>query len=416
VQPDPHDWEYVVDWHHNRTRLSFVSGVSRNVPSFAPSPNVYTTIQAAYDACSSGDTVLVEDGVYHEGLHLSKNGSPGSLITIRAVTTGRAVIDPINLTTYGHVAVYIDGSYNVLQGFEIRNGARGGVSLYHDPNGSYNQILNNNIHDNGFENTLSDKGQNGIYSSDGTSYNSYNGNYVHNNGRIGDPSYRQFDHGIYVQGQNEIIANNIIKGNAYHGIQVAGFRNGPNDSPSCIFRAAVRNTHIYNNTIVSNGRSGIVLYQYMDGVDIANNIIYGQARVGIDLCDAMKPQDGLPTVLGVQIINNLFYANTVGALDLDNSQCGDCPRSSGDSVVINPTDPAPTSANFFDCIPPSPGCDPVKFVDPAGDWHVMSGSVAIGHGTSVSDVPFDYEGNPRPTPPGGTPPTGVYDIGAYQHR
>src|SRR5437660_414870 len=185
-------------------------------------PSSYSTIQAAYDACSAGDTILVADGFYgSQQLWLTKSGTATAPITIKAANTGGAVLDGGNGTgAHGQKSVvYIyGGNYNVIQGFEMKNGLLGGVTVY----GSHNQILNNNIHDNGATNSLSGNGQNGIYSDAAVTDNSYIGNFVWNNGRF-VLSNNNLDHGLYLTGNNEIAANNVIVSNASCGIQVVGY-------------------------------------------------------------------------------------------------------------------------------------------------------------------------------------------------
>src|SRR5256885_1168922 len=57
-------------------------------------PSQYSTIQAAYDACSAGDTILVADGLYsNQQLWLDKSGTATAPITIKAAMTGGAVLD-----------------------------------------------------------------------------------------------------------------------------------------------------------------------------------------------------------------------------------------------------------------------------------------------------------------------------------
>src|ERR1051326_230537 len=326
-------------------------------------PSQYSTIQAAYDspACGAGDTILVADGVYsNQQLWLTKSGTATAPITIQAATTGGAVLDGGNGTgAHGQTSVvYISGgNYNVIQGFEIKNGLHGGVTLY----GSHNQILNNNIHDNGLTYSLSNQGQDGIFSDSSVSDNSYMGNFVWNNGRFG-LTPNNLDHGLYLTANNELVANNIIVSNASCGIQVVGY-------------PTVSNMKIYNNTIAWNrDGSAIRLHQGINGVDIANNIIYGDRR-----SSTCGIKDDGATGGGVVVRNNLFYFNVT-------------------DYCFTSTTPDIQPNNQFS--------DP-QFVDSASDWHLQSSSPAIDSGVTLSSVTTDFDGVTRPQ-------GSAYDIGAFE--
>ena len=170
--------------------------------------------------------------------------------------------------------------------------------------GSYNQILNNHIHDNGHSAGTADNGQSGTYSDPGTGHNTYSGNYVHDNGRTLSDDLHKLDHGLYLTGcTGDVVANNLIVRNAAYGIQVAGV------SGSAV--ATMTSLSIHNNTIVANGNGGITFYGYMDDVDVANNIIYGHnPGYGIHACDPFA--GGLKR--DVRIRHNLFYANPLGTI------------------------------------------------------------------------------------------------------
>jgi hypothetical protein len=349
------------------------TGTTRLVPS------QYSTIQSAYDACNPGDTVLVANGTYtnpnqNDVLRMNKNGSPGLPIIVMAANAGGATLDGQNVhgsDGYG-ATVYIVGDYNVLKGFKIKNGYYGGVSLYSwqaGSSGSHNQIVQNEIFNNGGV-ANSTGGQDGIYDDQNTSNNSYVGNYIHDNGRIS--SGTGLDHGLYLSGtNNEVVMNNLIVGNASWGIQVAAYAN-------------LFNMQIYNNTIVSNRyRGGIVLWSTggcMHGIDIANNIIEGNARPGV-----------LATFCcgdGVQIRNNLFWNNA--ALD---GYVNWYMTYNGSTVSYT------ASGNITNSAP--------GFVNDGSNWHLSAGSPAIDAGLTLSSVTDDYDGTVRPQ-------GAAYDIGAYE--
>src|SRR6185503_11325516 len=133
---------------------------------------------------------------------------------LRSEVRGGAIIDGQNAADRNK-GFYIDGDYNVVDGFEIRNGPNGGISIW----SSGNQILNNHIHHNGNPASSSTNGKDGAYSDQNTSDNVYAANYIHHNGRSGS----NLDHGLYLCGDNEVVINNILFANAASGLQVAGY-------------------------------------------------------------------------------------------------------------------------------------------------------------------------------------------------
>src|SRR6185503_12482099 len=247
----------------------------------------FRTITRAYDLASAGSTITVLPGVYTDyqsgwGLHLNKNGTASSPITLRSQVRGGAVIDGQNLSDRNQ-GIYLDGSYNIIDGFQIRGGPKGGITIW----GNYNQILNNDLHHNGNPASSSTLGQDGIYSGENTRNTVYKANYIHDNGRTGS----NLDHALYLRGDNELVINNVLIRNAAYGLHIAGY-------------ATVSNMKAYNNVIAHNGKSGIILWMAVSGVDIKNNIIYQNGKYGIDSYDAHGS--------GVVIDRNLVFGNSLG--------------------------------------------------------------------------------------------------------
>ena len=109
----------------------------------------FRTITYAYGKASGGTTIHVLPGVYYDytsgwGIHLGKSGSSSSPIVLHSETRGGAIIDGQNAADRNQ-GFYIDGSYNTVDGFVIRNCTLGGISIW--ANG--NRIINNEIHHNG---------------------------------------------------------------------------------------------------------------------------------------------------------------------------------------------------------------------------------------------------------------------------
>ena len=323
----------------------------------------FRTITRAYSQAAPGVTIVVMPGVYTDytrnwGLRLNANGTASNPIILRSQVRGGAVIDGQNGADRNK-AIYLDGSYNIIDGFQIRGGPNGGITIW----GSDNQILNNEIHHNGNSPSTSNYGRDGIYSDKGTRNNVYRGNNIHDNGRTGT-NYK-LDHGLYLCGDNELVANNCSVRNSGSGIQVAGY-------------STVQNMRIYNNVVAHNGTQGIILWLDLDGLDIKNNILYGNTSYGIYSYDAHGR--------GVSIDRNLVFENGLGHYTLANGG-SDFAHTLGSTVSADP-----------------------RFVNSSRDnldVHLAAGSPAITAGHNLySTFTVDMDGAARQA-------TGPWDLGVF---
>ena len=341
------------------TTLYVATSGNDSNPGTAAQP--FQTISFAYRFASPGTTIIVAPGVYTDyqsgwGLHLGSSGTPSSPIVLQSQVRGGAVIDGQNASDR-NVGIYIDGSYNVVEGFEIRNGPKGGVTIY----GNSNQILNNEIDHNGNPASTSTDGMDGAYDGESTSGNIYYGNYIHDNGRTGGSN---LDHGLYLCGSNEQVINNILVRNDATGLQIAGY-------------LTVSNLRVYNNVIAWNGHSGIILWQALNGITIENNLIYANGGYGIGSYAA--------TGGGVVVDHNLTSGNGDG--DYNFSDGGSTyAYALGTAIYSDPLFVNESAANF--------------------DAHLAAGSPAIGAGLNLSALfSTDQADASRPT-------AGAWDLGA----
>jgi len=58
-------------------------------------------VQKALDAATPGDTIVLDDGVYYQNVVITRGGSEGKPITLRAVVRPGEVDDPRKLWTKG---------------------------------------------------------------------------------------------------------------------------------------------------------------------------------------------------------------------------------------------------------------------------------------------------------------------------
>jgi hypothetical protein len=321
------------------------------------------TITRAYALASAGTTIMVAPGVYTDyqsgwGLRLGKSGTASSPIILKSQVKWGAIIDGQNASDR-YQAIYIDGSYNVVDGFEIRGGPDGGISIW----GSGNQILNNHIHHNGTRASSSGLGQDGIYSSQSTANNRYIGNFIRDNGRPGS----NLDHALYLCGDNEWVLNNVLLRNASWGLHIAGY-------------TTVSNLKAYNNVIAHNGKGGIMIWMAVSGVDIKNNIIFQNGQYGLTSFDAHGS--------GVVVDRNLVFGNSSGNYNFTAGN-SDYSYSLGTTISSAPQFVNSTYSGF--------------------DAQLSSSSPAIGAGLNLSSIfTTDVTGATRPS-------SGAWDLGAYAY-
>jgi parallel beta-helix repeat protein len=307
----------------------------------------WRSIRHAIQTLTPGETAYLRAGTYIEGGRLNslwweRSGSPSSPITIRGYPgESRRVIvktrielegDYLRLAKLviarnhaysdfdgartGDVGVWLAGRYDVLEHVEVRKGNMSGVFA----TGTYDQIL---------------------------------ASYIHDNGR-----HWNLDHGIYLAGSNQLVANNVIDHNFAYGVSIW---------PSC--NACV----ITDNTLVQNGRSGILIAGGSSDSVAANNITAYNGEYGIRTFQI----DGS----GNEVVANLDYANKAGAYCV--AECG------GGASVSHALHGNP------------------RFVVPGRDYRLRAGSPAIDAGIAAYAPPDDFNGTPRNR---GTGP----DLGAFE--
>jgi hypothetical protein len=245
------------------------------------------TITQAYALADAGSVIWVLPGTYTDytsgwGLRLDKRGTPDAPIILKSLVRGAAIIDGENAPDRNR-AVYIEGEFHVLDGFDIRNGPEGGIAVY----GNNNRIIHCRIHHNGTPDLPQPHGQDGIYSNHDTAGNVYAYNSIHDNGRPGS----NLDHGMYLCGRDEMVMHNVLYRNAASGLQVAGY-------------SLAGNLRVFNNVMAWNGTHGIILWMALDGITIHNNILFRNAGYALHSYDAHGG--------GVVIGYNLCHGNGAG--------------------------------------------------------------------------------------------------------
>ena len=180
-------------------------------------------------------------------------------------------------------------------------------------------------------------------------------NVIHDNGNFGDPGQGNIDHGIYWDGSNPgLIADNLIVHNQANGIQLY---------------PEARGVTIEQNTIVGNGKSGVMIAGTASNNTVVNNIVANNPDNSIRSYDLGGTSN--------LVENNLVWNNGSGNI--------------GTSV---------NALTLVHNISANP-----RFVGPH-NYRLRRSSPAAGHAWQTpAMVPFDITGAPRGQHPA---------IGAYQ--
>jgi Right handed beta helix region len=180
------------------------------------------------------------------------------------------------------------------------------------------------------------------------------GNWVHDNGDRSQSSQANLDHGIYWEKGSGLVANNVVEDNYSYGVHLH-----PDAGP----------VTVSNNTIVGNGRGGVLVTENSVNNRIANNVVAHNAWYGI--------RTWALTGAGNVAEHNVLWRN------------GDDFSGTGLSLKSNLV------------------ADP-RFAG-AGDYHLQGSSPAIDRGLAGVSPKVDFEGVGRPR--GAAPDAGAYEGG-----
>jgi hypothetical protein len=314
----------------------------------------WRTIQHALDRLRPGQRALVRRGTYVQDLVAERSGTarapimvaayPGERVVLRAGSTSGDTY-PLRVTT--------GAAYLRVRGFVIEL-ARGtsSTNVYFEGRANHIELSGNE---------LRFSQDQGIFAEASTSYLQILGNRIHDNGR-GHESGQHQSHGIYIEGRNHLIANNLINRHPYgFGIQIYPENTG---------------TIVVNNTVVHSGHSGIVVGgdEGVGNITIRNNILAFNASYGV-AADSACPTSA------VLVDTNVLYGNGDGGVE---RSCNTINAGSGNI-----------------------GSDP-RFVSRAGgNMQVRSGSPAIDRARGDYSPRVDIRGRRRPLGAG-------YDVGAFE--
>jgi hypothetical protein len=341
------------------------------------------TIIAGIACLQAGDTLYIRGGTYTEQLQggvdlLWPSGTSwSSPITIAGFPGETAIIQPGPGCPYfvigmdsGHVVQYLIFDNLTLDGANCGDS----VVKIHLTAGYIrvqNSVIKNNL-GNGFL-------------VGGTGHNEF----LHLN--VFNTGLSDYGHGFYITSTSNLVDNSLIHDMHGYGVQVyqgADFVSANNNT--------VKNNKIWNTGQNGLGRSLNAMILSSGDNNVAYNNILWDNQGGIDV-NYNAPN--------AKVYNNTIYHNTThggnciaiaqanGAIFRNNI----CWQNGFDGIQNYDGSSITSDHNLF-------GVDPVFANVGIANFHLGSGSPAIGTGVIISLVSTDIDGNPRSTP---------YDIGAY---
>jgi hypothetical protein len=304
----------------------------------------WRTVQHALDVLQPGQRALVRTGTYAESLSVSRAGTPTAPITIENYSGERPLVNgggqrPIDISS--------SGAYVRLRGFALERSpytSGGNVDIY----GHHVEISGNEIR------LAKDQG---VYTSEESHHVQILDNWIHHNGE----GVAHQSHGIYLQGNDHLVANNVIHDHPKgFGIQVYD-----------------RNSRsiLVANTVVASGHSGIVVggSRSVDHIRVANNVFAFNAHYGIShdrTCPIASRAD-----------HNVVFGNGWGQTQ---PGCSGLSYSGGNSKS-----------------------DPLFVNYGTRNLHVRAGSSAVDYALAALSPGSDFDGAVRPR--GGAPDAGAYE-------
>jgi hypothetical protein len=346
----------------------------------------WATLQKAANVVNPGDTIIVANGTYSNAaqagvgstlVNATRGGTASAWVTFRAQNKWGALLDGLSNTTAE--GWEFGASYIRVQDFEVRGFSDDAFSNYRG--GQFVYLIGNHIHHMGRYCTDTGIGRDGIFLSN--SNVTVEQNLIHDIGRFSPgengcspttTNYQANDHGIYVAGASNVMIRNNIFYNVTHGFNVQ------------VYPDAVNNLSILDNTFVGGTpyyTGQIIITNAATNSRIENNIFYQPTTAAIYL----HPSSSSTPAYSLAIKNNLS-TNRMTQFSLTGAL---------DATLAGVT----YGANLENSNP--------LFVNVGGnDFHLSSGSAAIGSGLALSDVTVDYNGVSRANPPS----MGAYEAGS----
>ncbi len=339
----------------------------------------FRTLAKGVRGLAPGDTLLVRAGVYAESLYatIPSGTSWDRPVTMKAYPGEEVILKPdsgIRVLHFQSNQQYIVVDGLILDASGVTYDALKIGFNWTSPSAHHIRVMNCEIK-NAPEQGI-------LIVGTGADDNEFINLDVHDNGTT------EFDHGIYVCTDRNLISGCSFYRNAGWGIHIYSEDEGYEPDEN-----VVRNCRAYDNGQAGDRSVGIGIYTGHDNV-VHNSQAWGN-KVGVAIrCDALR----------TKFFNNVVYNNTYYGVHVD--------EDSRDTVIRNNIVYGGGVAflewgqgTVFDH---NLWIEDPQFSDAAnGDFSLQPGSPAIDAGAAIPEVTVDCVGTPRPQ--GLT-----YDIGAYE--
>jgi Concanavalin A-like lectin/glucanases superfamily/Purple acid Phosphatase, N-terminal domain/Protein of unknown function (DUF1565) len=336
----------------------------------------FRTVARGIQAAAAGDTIVLQDGTYPADtalgggststwlLWISKSGTSGSPITLKAEHKQKAILDcgnALNGAKTGCMGYIFLGNpapaYWVFQDLVFTRTYDiafliNAATAAHDitVKGCRFEQIGQHV-------TAQTTGMDGVYANQSQYNLVFDGNVFDGIGRLPGSTYMANDHALYLHSSNTTVTNNVFYGSiSGWGVQTALGFSGLIASNTFAFTRTTNSGHV-------------MLWDVSSGnVTVENNIFYNPpGGVAVNTYGFTAPS--------CVMSHNLVFGGSLGSVP-------GC--TSTNTVVANPS-----------------------FVNASSDFHLQLGSPAIGAGVPVSGAATDYDGVARPQGNG-------FDIGAFE--
>jgi hypothetical protein len=219
---------------------------------------------------------------------MRRAGTAAAPIAVMAAPGARVVLRPASSSGDTYAVRFRSGAAYVRFGGFVIELARGtsSTNVYFEGSAHHIELLRNEIR------FSQDQG---VFSEDSTRNLHIVGNRIHHNGR-GHVSGQHQSHGLYIEGRDHLLANNVIHDHPYgFGIQIYPANQG---------------TVVVHNTIVSSALGGIVVGgdEGVGDITIRNNVIAFNRGLGVR-ADRDCPTGPVP------VDTNVIFGNVGGGVD-----------------------------------------------------------------------------------------------------